>query len=126
MTPPNPTFERDFAHITSLDLDPPDYELLADSRVKKLMQLAWIYGSTNAARDATEMIQMATDDESAPEPVSLNEASIQAFNNFLRARIPDDYVLRDSDDLCDLCSQPCDEPGNIHQACATRENAETR
>lgn len=60
MTQPNPTtkrFELDFAAIKSLDLDTPDYELLADSRVKKLMQLAWLYGETNGLLKAEEMLK---------------------------------------------------------------------
>lgn len=40
--------------------------------------------------------------------------------------IESDGVGEDEHEVCDLCWQPCDEPGNLHQACAARENAETR
>lgn len=50
-------FETDFQTIKSLDLDPPDYELLANPRVKKLMQLAYLTAATNGIRDAGEMLK---------------------------------------------------------------------
>lgn len=58
MTQPNPTterFERDFEAIKNLDLDDLDYEFLADSKIKKLMHLAWLYGENNGLRNASAL-----------------------------------------------------------------------